>query len=156
MDECIICMDKINNNEYIMFLNDIEANCSCMKNSKIHKKCFKEWVSSKNNELLCPICLNNLSPVNVLLYEKDTFTNIQDYLNENNADDNNAVDNNIIIEYNNTIESEREINEPTMRLIQHNINNRYNKSLLSICSCICPLLFIFILCTFILSNNTTT
>ena len=126
-----------------------------MKNNKIHKRCFKEWVSSKNNELLCPICLNNLSSVNVLLYEKDTLRYIQDYLNENNADDNKVVDNNIIIENNNTIESETGINEPTLRLIQHNTNNRSNK-LLHVFTCMYPFLFIFILCKFILSNNTTT
>lgn len=137
MAECIICMDKINDKRYIMFLNDIEAACSCMKNNKIHKKCFKEWIASKNNELLCPICLSNISTTNVLLYEKETLKHIHDYLNNNNEDTN------IIIESYNNIEPAEdsdniiEVNNSSEQLIQSNQNN---VPFAKCCSYICPLL----------------
>ena len=146
IEECIICLDIINNNKYIIFLNDIESNCSCMKNNKIHKKCFKEWISSKDNQLLCPICLNSISNANILLYENEKFRNINNYLIKNIENNNN-----IIIEDNNTIEHQTEINEQNLELIENNTNFRYNK--LRLCISMYPLLFLLFIYTLIIYYN---
>ena len=146
--ECLICLEKINSESYIMFLNDEEAKCSCMKNNKIHMICFKQWVKNKDNKLLCPICINSLSYENILLHDTNKISHIDTILNEStiqidngNVNENheaisneqNNIGNNIIISNANNIIQRDDIRE---NLLINRINTSRNKIIIrGMCMC---------------------
>tara|TARA_B100001250_G_C19495912_1_gene655238 strand:+ start:78 stop:479 length:402 start_codon:yes stop_codon:yes gene_type:complete len=56
-NECIICLDYINEDDLLQ-LEDIDKNIkSCGCKAALHNKCFNEWYIKKFS---CPICSNEL------------------------------------------------------------------------------------------------
>ena len=61
-DKCIFCLERIDNDYCYVYCN------KCL--GIFHKKCMDEWIINNNQEIICPLCRNNV------------FTIFWDYLNK--------------------------------------------------------------------------
>ena len=72
-NDCIFCLEKINNDTIINYENDDKYTLKCNCRPFIHNSCMEDWIKKNRN---CPICLLKISETGEVIRQNNTCPNL--------------------------------------------------------------------------------